>query len=181
MRITTLMALGGLVLALTACETRLRGGQTVAEYCANSNNSDKAVCQLNVEINGTQTALADTDLKLSEARAIAESATNAAANAQETADTAMSMASAALNSVEDLYCETHTINQTNIGSCPANLKVMSCTQTRYTFRAGGPSILREIDDEKCRFHDRVLEMRVRCCTVASSAPSTASFTSDPTG
>ncbi|MEO0881657.1 MAG: hypothetical protein AAFY34_02890 [Pseudomonadota bacterium] len=181
MRISTLMALGGLALALTACETRLRGGQTVAEYCANPNNSDKAVCQLSVEINGTRTALADTDLKLSEAREIADSATTAAANAQATADSAMDMASAALNAVDDLYCETHTINQTNIGTCPANLKVMSCTQTRYTYRAGGPSILREIDDEKCRFHDRVLEMRVRCCTVSNNAPSTASFTDDVAG
>ncbi|MEM6411669.1 MAG: hypothetical protein AAF683_09050 [Pseudomonadota bacterium] len=181
MRIKTLLALGGLAIALAGCETRLRGGQTVAEYCANSNNTNKAVCQLSVDINGTRTALADTDMRLSEARAIADSATTAAANAQSTADSAMNMASAALNSVEDLYCETHTINQTNIGSCPANLKVMSCTQTRYTFRAGGPSILREIDDEKCRFHDRVLEMRVRCCTVSSNAPSVASFETDAAG
>ncbi|MEM9667930.1 MAG: hypothetical protein AAF950_03320 [Pseudomonadota bacterium] len=178
MRISTFMAVGGLAIALAGCETRLRNGQTVADYCANADNADKAVCQLNVEINGTKTALADTDLKLSEARQIAESATSSAANAQSTADQAMSMASAALNSVDDLYCETHTINQTNIGSCPANLKLMSCTQTRYTFRAGGPSILREIDDEKCRFHDRVLEMRLRCCTVANNGPSTASFDTD---
>lgn len=181
MRISTLVALGGATLMLAACETPFRNGQTVADYCANPNNANRSVCQLSVEINGTRTALAETDLKLSEARQIADSATAAAANAQLTADKAVDMASAALNSADDLYCETHTINQTNIGTCPANLKVMSCTQTRYTYRAGGPSILREIDDEKCRFHDRVLEMRVRCCNVSNNGPSTASFADDTTG
>ncbi|MEO1476345.1 MAG: hypothetical protein AAFS13_08175 [Pseudomonadota bacterium] len=181
MRISTLMAVAGLALTLAACETRLRGGETVAEHCADPNNAEQAVCQLNVEINGTRTALADTDLKLSEAQEMAEGAMKAAEGAQSSADHAMEMATAALNSIDDLYCETKTINQTNIGTCPANFKLMSCTQTRYTYRAGGPSILREIDDEKCRFHDRVLEMRVRCCTVANNGPSVASFTRDPAG
>jgi len=88
------------------------------------------------------------------------------------------MANAALASIDDLYCETQTIQQTNIGSCPVGLKLMSCTQTRYTFRAGGPSILREINDETCRFHDRVLEMKVRCCTVSTSRPATTALLRD---
>lgn len=180
MRIKPFLAGIGLAATLAACETGL-GDQTVAQYCANPENAQEGVCQLSVEINGTRTALSETDLRLSEARSIAEGAASAAATAQSTADDAMTRANAALNSVEDLYCETKTIQQSNIGTCPANFTLMSCAQTRYTFRAGGPSILREIDDEKCRFHDRVLEMRVRCCTVSSNAPSTASFTSSPTG
>ena len=32
------------------------------------------------------------------------------------------------------------------------------------------SILREINDEQCRFNSRVLEMQVRCCAVSGSAP-----------
>ena len=30
----------------------------------------------------------------------------------------------------------------------------------------GPSIMREINDEQCRFHDQVLEIQVRCCAIA---------------
>ncbi|MEL7128885.1 MAG: hypothetical protein AAGK23_05005 [Pseudomonadota bacterium] len=180
MRISTFLAGIGLAATLAACETGL-GDQTVAQYCANAENAQEGVCQLNVEIDGTRTALAETDLKLSEARSIADGAAAAAASAQSTANAAMTRADAALNAVDDLYCETKTIQQTNIGSCPANFTLMSCAQTRYTYRAGGPSILREIDDEKCRFHDRVLEMRVRCCTVASNRPATTALTSSPNG
>lgn len=175
MRTKSLLAALGLVTILAACETRL-GDQTVAQYCADADNAAEAVCQLNVEIDGTRTALANTDLRLSEARDIADSAMAAATGAQATADEAMVRADAALSAVDDLYCETQTIQQANTGSCPADFTLMSCTQTRYTYRAGGPSIIREINDETCRFHDRVLEMKVRCCTVSSNRPATAALT-----
>jgi hypothetical protein len=57
--------------------------------------------------------------------------------------------------------------------CREGFTLTSCQQTRYTYRAGGPSILREINDQQCRFHDRVLEMQVRCCGTASSVPQPA--------
>lgn len=152
---------------------------SVADYCADPDKAWDNVCQLNVEINGTKTALASTDLKLNEARSIASSALNAAGRAQTTADAAQVTASSAqatanearslaLSSIDDLHCETLTINQTNTGSCPANYRLMSCTQSRYTHRSGGLSILRDINDQTCRFNDRVLEMKVRCCTVAQN-------------
>ena len=171
----------GLIMAgsLAACQSR--DPVSVADYCADPAKAWDNVCQLNVEINGTKTALANTDLKLSEARAIANSALSAASRAQATADSAQRSAasaqttanearSLALSSLDDLHCETLTINKTDTGSCPADFRLMSCNQTRYTHRAGGLSFLREINDQTCRFNSRVLEMKVRCCTVAQERP-----------
>lgn len=167
MGLRTIIAGVSLSAALAGCQT-LGGDTTVAEHCADPNNADQAVCQLNVEINGQKTALAETDLRLSGALEIAESAQQSAQEALEAANRAQATAEAALG--DDLYCETNTIQQTNIGTCAPGFKVMSCTQTRYTHRAGGLSFLREINDEQCRFNSRVLEMQVRCC--ASSRPET---------
>ena len=171
--------LAGIMLAgaMTACQSP--ENISVADYCANPDKAWDNVCQLNVEINGTKTALADTDLRLGEARAMASSAVSASSRAQATADSAqLSAASAqatanearslALSSIDDLHCETQTINKTDTGTCPANFRLMSCTQTRYTHRAGGLSFLRDINDQSCRFNSRVLEMKVRCCTVAQN-------------
>jgi len=169
------------ILAATALAGMMAACQSpenisVADYCADPDRAFENVCQLNVEINGTRTALSETDLRLADAREMADSAMTAAKGAQARADDAMHMAEDAMtaaNKIDNLYCETNTINQTNIGSCPANFRLMSCTQTRYTHRAGGLSFLREIDDKTCRFNARVLEMKVRCCTVASNKPLTA--------
>ena len=103
----------------------------------------------------------------SRAQQTADGAQRAAASAQATANEARSLA---LSSLDDLYCETLTINQTDTGSCPANFRLMSCNQTRYTHRSGGLSFLREINDQTCRFNAQVLEMKVRCCTVAQNRP-----------
>lgn len=151
----------------------------VADYCADPTKEWENVCQLHVEVNGTRAALADTDLKLSEARSIANSAVSAAASAQATADNALASAnraqstanearSLAASSLDDLKCQTLTINKTDTGSCPVNYRLMSCNQTRFTHRSGGLSFLREINDQTCRFNSRVLEMKVRCCTVAQN-------------
>lgn len=167
--------LAGIMLAgaMAACQSP--ENISVADYCADPDKTWDNVCQLNVEINGTKTALADTDLRLGEARAMASSAISAASRAQASADSAQatanearSIASTALASIDDLHCETRTINKTDTGSCPANFRLMSCSQTRYTTRAGGLSFLREINDQTCRFNSRVLEMKVRCCTVAQN-------------
>ena len=177
-------ALGAAMLGLSACASFPRG-TTVAEYCANPDRAGEAVCQLNVEIAGNRTALADTNMSLSEARRIANSALSAADRAQLTADQANRKADEALRradealNADDLECETRVLQQTNIGSCRPGYTVMSCTQTRFTYRSGGPSILREIDDKQCRFHDRVLEMRVRCCKGASDQSRVEFIEPDP--
>ncbi|MEL6209327.1 MAG: hypothetical protein AAFR44_03960, partial [Pseudomonadota bacterium] len=99
-------------------------------------------------------------------------AQRSADGAQATADEALRRANAAL-AEDDLFCETRVINNSDVGTCAEGFTVMSCSQTRYTIRAGGLSFLREIDNEQCRFNARVLEMHVRCCAAATSASTTA--------
>ena len=163
---------GGLLLAalsVSAC-MNVPNEMTVAEYCANPKKANENVCRLKVEIDGSTTALADTNMRLSDAFKLT-------ADAQATADSAKADAAAAMARAEEAYakddsmvCETRTVQKTNIGTCREGYTLTSCNQTRYTYRAGGPSILREINDEQCRFNDRVLEMQVRCCGTASSVP-----------
>ncbi len=162
---------------LSAC-AGLPNGMTVADYCADGTKAQEDVCQLKVEIDGNSTAIADTNMSLRDARMIADRALTAASSAQAAADRAgnlameaMQRANSALGQMDNLTCETRTIQKTNIGTCQPGYTLTSCTQSRYTTRSGGPSILREINDKECRFHDRVLEMKVRCCkTTSSSAP-----------
>ena len=44
---------------------------------------------------------------------------------------------------------------------------MGCTQTHFTKRAGGMAIIRSIDDSKCTFSAKVLEVQARCCMVGT--------------
>lgn len=169
-----LIAGAAAITLLAGCQM-IPSEQTVAEYCANPDKADEAVCKLKVEIDGNSTALADTNMRLSEARSMADSATSAAADARARADAAQARADAAMalageaNSKE-VQCETRTIQNTDTGTCRPGYALTSCVQTRYTTRAGGLSFLREINDEKCRFNSRVLEMQVRCCAVSGTAP-----------
>lgn len=181
-KLTVLTGMGAAVCALAACQG-IPKDMTVAEYCANPKNTFENVCRSKVEIDGNKTALRNTNLRLDEAMSLvnksqstANSAVQMASAAQSSADHAQSTADAAMVQAlrdEDMVCETRTLQKTKVGQCRPGYRVMSCTQSRYTYRAGGPSILREINDEECRFNDRVLEMKVRCCAMASSAPQPA--------
>jgi len=154
---------GGLLLAVlsvSAC-MNVPADMTVAEYCANPKKANENVCRLKVEIDGQSTALADTNMRLADGLKLT-------ASAQSTADAALAKADQAL--ANNMVCETTTVQKSSTGSCREGYTLTSCTQTRYTYRAGGPSILREINDEQCRFNDRVLEMQVRCCGTASTVP-----------
>ena len=161
---------GGLLLAalsVSGC-MNIPTDMTVAEDCANPKKADENVCRLKVEIDGTSTPLASTDMRLADALKLT-------ANAQATADSAKADAAAAMAKAEEaladtMVCETTTVQKSSTGSCREGYTLTSCNQTRYTYRAGGPSILREINDQQCRFNDRVLEMQVRCCGTASSVP-----------
>lgn len=173
MRLKTIVAAVTGLVALGGCQ--IMPETSVAEYCAQAGNSDTHVCQLEMEIQGTRTALAQSDMSLDQANALADQAITSAAEAQRsaeaaqaTADEAMQRANAAL-AEDDLICETRTLQQTNIGTCAEGFTLMSCTQTRYTHRAGGLSFLREINNEQCRFNSQVLEMQVRCCAAATRA------------
>jgi hypothetical protein len=143
---------------------------TVAEYCANPKKASENVCRLKVEIDGQSTALAATDMRLSDAMKLTADALATADSAKADAAAAMARAEEAMNKSDKMVCETTTVQKSKVGACREGFTLTSCTQTRYTYRAGGPSILREINDEQCRFNDRVLEMQVRCCGTASSVP-----------
>ena len=159
---------GAVAAAMLAGCQLIPAEQTVAEYCANPDKANEAVCKLKVEIDGQSVALADTDMRLSQARNVADGAATAAAEAKELAAAAMARAEEAANKTDDVVCETRTIQNSAIGTCRPGFTLTSCTQTRYTYRAGGMSIMREINDQQCRFNSKVLEMQVRCCAAASS-------------
>lgn len=163
MKVKILLAMAALAMSAAACQSIPRE-QTVAEYCADARRANKDVCKINVEIDGQRQALSQTNLRLSEARALAEQALSTAQRAETAAQ---------------FNCQTRTLSRTAIGSCDPGYKVMSCTQTRYTYRAGGPSILREINDEQCRFNSRVLEMQVRCCATGQPPVIAPATTADP--
>ena len=168
----TLVGLG-LALGIAGCANTLSSDMTVAEYCANSDRANDAVCRLKVEIDGQSTALAETQMSLSDARAIADTALTAADEARAAAASAQSTADAALALADEandkMVCKTVTINNSAIGTCGEGYTLMGCEQTRYTTRAGGLSFLREVNNEQCRFNSKVLEMDVRCCTEMSAS------------
>lgn len=165
MGIGKFIAAGAALSTLAACQVMPRD-QSVAQYCSDPENAFESVCKLNVEINGNRTAITETNMSLNEARDLAQGASDAALRAQGTADTALGRADAALAMRENMQCVTRTLNQTDTGTCEPGYAVMSCTQTRYTTRAGGLSVMRQITDEECKYNTRVLEMQVRCCRVA---------------
>src|SRR5689334_6614291 len=153
----------------TACQ-QVPDNMTVAEFCSNPDNHNKDVCKVNVEIDGQKRALAETNMSLTQARQVADSALSKANVAQQSADAAMATASAA--KAQNINCVTQTIKRSKTGACSPGYKLLSCTQTHYTSKAGAPSILREISDTGCRYQDKVLEMQVRCCVVGDAPPVT---------
>lgn len=152
--------------AAAACQS-IPKEMTLAQYCADPAKAGRDVCKINVEIDGQKQALAQTNMSVSEARMVANDALNRANSAQAAADRANAAITEA--SERPLNCETRTLQRTKVCSCSPGYKLVSCTQTRFTYRAGAPSILRAVDDESCRFQDQVLEMQVRCCTAAQNA------------
>ncbi len=158
--ITVLM----LATTIAGCQS-IPSNQSLGEYCAKPSRANEDVCKISVEIDGTRRQLSQTDIRVSDARAIAEEARAAAL--------------AALAREDQLFCETRTLQRTAVGSCAPGYRVMSCTQTRYTTRAGGPSIMRSINDQECRFDQKILEMQVRCCMAGAAAAPTEAATIAP--
>lgn len=161
------VAAGALLAGMLAACQDIPKEMSVADYCANTNNAQKDVCKVNVEIDGQRKALAETNMTVQQARSVADNAMSAATRAQQTADNAMTAAAA--NAPKDMQCETRTVQKSKVGSCSPGYKLVSCSQTRYTRRAGRLSFLRQVDDGQCRFNERVLEIQVRCCA-AGNAP-----------
>lgn len=165
---------------LAACQT-IPQEMTVAEYCANPKNATENICRVYVDVDGNKVAIANTNMKVSEAMSLvanaqksadaalirADDAMSAAQRAQSTADAAAAQAQQA--SIKDnMQCVTRTLNKVDTGTCEPGYTVMSCQQTRFTYAAGGMSIMREINDDMCRYNTKVLEMQVRCCRLDPS-------------
>ncbi len=154
-------AIAAMAMAAAACQ-QIPENMTVAQFCAQPDKANTDVCKINVEIDGQKRALASTDMSLARAREIADNALARANNAQSTADAALAAATDAKSAVATqaaFNCTTKTVQRSKTGSCGEGYKVQSCVQTRFTYSAGAPSILRG-----CLFNDKVLEMQIRCCT-----------------
>ena len=178
MSLKIIAAIAAMAMAATACQA-IPDDMTVAQYCAQPDKAKTDICKINVEIDGQQRALADTNMSLAQARTIADSAMARANAAQSSADAAMLAATDAKNSIATqaaFNCTTTTVNKSKTGQCAPGYKVQSCVQTRYTYSAGAPSILREVTDEGCRFNDMVLEMQIRCCTTGPAPVPTEAAT-----
>jgi hypothetical protein len=169
MKLNILGAAALFVLGAAGCQ-QIPKDMSVAEYCANADYANKDVCKINVEIDGQKRALAQTNMTLAEARMVADDGLRRASAAQAAAEKAQATAEMAQKAAV-MNCETKTVQRSKVGACAPGYKVQSCVQTRYTFRAGAPSILRAIGDDGCRFQDKVLEMQVRCCAMGDTPPS----------
>jgi hypothetical protein len=172
MKLKVMAATAAVAMALGACQS-IPKEQTLAQYCGDVKHADKDVCKVNVEIDGQKTALASTNMSLSQARAIADQALAQANTAQQTALQAQQTAIDAQKAAV-LTCETRTLRRTSTGSCSPGYKLVSCTQTHYTKRAGGLSIMRSIDDQQCTFQTKVLEVQARCCADGAVQPTEVS-------
>lgn len=151
MKFAIVAALASLAMA---CASRT-GDKSLAEYCANPDKAGTDICKINTEIVGV-------DGRTKSAQARADEAYTVASTAKARADEAYSRQ-------DGVYCETRTLRNQNTGSCSAGYTLVGCTQSRFTTRSGGPSIMRDVNDQTCRFNDRVLEMKVRCCMVGMAA------------
>jgi 2',3'-cyclic-nucleotide 2'-phosphodiesterase (5'-nucleotidase family) len=175
-----------MTMGLASCQT-IPEKMSLADYCANADHATKDVCKVNVEIDGQKTALASTNMSLSQARSIADKAMSTATGAQAAADRAQQAAMEAQKIASNpppLTCETKTVRRAKSGSCSPGYKLVSCTQTHYTKKAGGMSIMRSIDDAECTFQAKVLEIQARCCAdgqpPATEVKDTAPATPAPT-
>lgn len=147
MRFASIFAAAALALLAAGCANRT-GDQTIAEWCAGDPG------RANTDICKQHRDTATLGERIANVLGIAN-------RAQSTADQAMA---------RNVVCVTRTLNQVRSGTCDPGYALTSCTQTRYTHRAGGMAIMRAIDDTECRFNSQVLEVQVRCCAMGPNPP-----------
>jgi hypothetical protein len=125
---------------------------TIAEWCAaDPGRADTDICKQHAD---TEEVRASLGARIADVFGIAN-------RAQDTADRAMA---------RNVACVTRTLNNTRTGTCDPGYTLTSCTQTRYTTRAGGMAIMRSINDTQCRYNAQVLEVQVRCCAMGPNPP-----------
>jgi hypothetical protein len=152
MRIASIFAAATLALLATGCISRT-GDMTIAEWCAEDpdSRSNTDICKQHRDTEDVRMTLGD---RIANVLGIAN-------RAQSTADQAMA---------REVVCVTRTLNRTRTGSCDPGYTLTGCTQTRYTYRAGGMAILRSVNDTECRYNSQVLEVQVRCCAMGPNPP-----------
>jgi len=151
MRIVAIIAVMALATLGTACANRT-GDMTIAQWCsqdASRGNTD--ICKQHRDTEEVRSSLGS---RIAEVFGVAN-------RAQQTADQAMS---------REVVCVTRTLNSTRAGTCDPGYTLTGCTQTRYTRRAGGMAILRNVNDTECRYNSNVLEVQVRCCAMGPNPP-----------
>ena len=148
MRIASIFAALAVTMLAGACANRT-GDMTIAEWCA-----EQPEARANTDICKQHRDTASLGERVANVFGIAT-------RAQETADAAMG---------RNVVCVTRTLNRTRTGSCDPGYTLASCTQTRYTTRAGGMAILRSVSDTECRYNSQVLEVQVRCCAMGPNPP-----------
>ncbi|MGE3143214.1 MAG: hypothetical protein AB7L65_07815 [Hyphomonadaceae bacterium] len=159
MRLLGFLVVAAFATLAASCASRT-GDQTIADYCADPGRANYDICKQHSDIEGVRLSLGQ---RIGEVMGVAQ-------HAQTTADQAMT---------RQMTCSTRTVRRSATGSCENGATLTSCTQTRYTTRAGGMAILRSISDTECRFNGRVLEMQVRCCTVGAPVQQTMQETPAP--
>jgi hypothetical protein len=163
MKFARVLIVAGIAALGAACATGHTGNKSLEEYCSIGDNADTDICKVNAAGIARDNAT----------RAVAQQGVDAAGRAQATAD-------AALARQDGVFCETRTFNRTDRGSCAQGYTLVGCAQSRYTYRAGGPTVMRDMDDQTCRFATRVLEIKARCCMVgASRAPTDQPVSEQP--
>lgn len=164
MRLLRIAAAAALALGLAACASR-SGDETIAVYCSDPGRANQDLCKVHAEVEATRGDVRRNADAIAETRTIANQALNAAGEARLAAD-------AAYSRQDGLHCVTRTVRRAQVGSCEAGYTLVGCSQSRYTTRSGGPTVIRNVDDTSCRFATRVLEMKLRCCHVGANAPTT---------
>jgi hypothetical protein len=151
MRIASIFAVAALALLTVGCANRT-GDMTIAEWCgADASRANTDICKQHSDTEEVRMSLGE---RIAGVLGIAN-------HAQETADQAMA---------RNVVCVTRTMNRTRTGSCDPGYTLTGCTQTRYTHRAGGMAILRQVNDTECRYNSQVLEVQVRCCAMGPNPP-----------
>lgn len=151
MRIASFLAVVALGFVLAGCANRT-GDMTIAQWCAEDpGRADTDICKQHADTEEVRSSLGS---RIAEVFGVAN-------RAQSTADQAMA---------RNVQCVTRTLNRVRTGTCDPGYTLTSCTQTRYTTRAGGMAILRGVNDTECRYNSQVLEVQVRCCAMGPNLP-----------
>lgn len=156
-----IVAIAGVLVFAAGCANRT-GDATIAAYCADPARQAEDICKVHAEVESSRVTLGQ---RIDTVFGVATDARNRADRAQQSADRAQQSAEAV-----QMHCVTRTLRNQSTGQCDPGYTLTACTQTRYTTRAGGLSILREVNDTQCRFNTRVLEMQVRCCYAGPNPP-----------